>query len=75
MSIRLHIGRDGSLVSRPTIIGSDGVDDDNRIYLDAVERATIATFVGCAPLRGLPPELYDVPQGWSTFQLRYRLPG
>jgi uncharacterized membrane protein len=36
---------------------------------------SIATFVGCAPLRGLPQELYAVPRGWSNFTLNYSLPG
>jgi hypothetical protein len=40
-----------------------------------VDRAAIATFTGCAPLRGLPPELYDVPRGWKVFILTYHMPG
>jgi hypothetical protein len=51
------------------------VDDDNRRYVDRVEDLAIATFVGCAPLRGLPAGLYAVPGGWRLFTLRYKLPG
>lgn len=74
--VRLQLNRDGSLAARPTILPNHrGVDDDNRIYVDAVDRAAIATFMGCAPLRGLPPELYDVPRGWKVFILTYHMPG
>ena len=76
VTIRLQLNRDGSLAGRPTVSDDHGgVDDENRRYVDVVDRNAIATFTGCAPLRGLPPELYDVPRGWKTFILRYKLPG
>ena len=75
VAIRLSINRDGSLAGRPQIVGHDGVDDSNARYVDRVDDLAIATFVGCAPLRGLPPELYAVPRGWKLFTLRYKLPG
>ena len=75
VTVRLRINRDGTLASRPVIVGHDGVDDDNRRYQRQVDDRAIATFMGCQPLRGLPPELYDVPNGWSDFSLRYKLPG
>uniref|UniRef100_UPI0035CA002A cell envelope biogenesis protein TolA n=1 Tax=uncultured Sphingomonas sp. TaxID=158754 RepID=UPI0035CA002A len=76
VTIRLSLNRDGTLAGRPTVSDDHGgVDDENRRYVDAVDRNAIATFAGCAPLRGLPPELYDVPRGWKTFILRYKLPG
>jgi outer membrane biosynthesis protein TonB len=75
VTIRLKINRDGTLASRPVIVGHDGIDDDNRRYQRQVDDRAIATFMGCQPLRGLPPELYDVPNGWSDFSLRYKLPG
>lgn len=73
--LNLRLARDGSLMGQPRVAGHSGVDDDNRIYVTPVDRAAIAAFVGCAPLRGLPPELYDVPGGWSNVTLRYKLPG
>jgi outer membrane biosynthesis protein TonB len=75
VGIRLRINRDGSLAARPTIEDVAGVDDDNARYLQRVKDSAIATFMGCQPLRGLPPELYDVTNGWSNFLLRYKLPG
>ncbi|SMF66677.1 hypothetical protein [Allosphingosinicella indica] len=75
VAINLKLNRDGSLASRPRITGRDGVDDENRRYADRVDDLAIATFTGCSPLRGLPDELYDVPNGWSDFTLRYKLPG
>jgi outer membrane biosynthesis protein TonB len=75
VTIRLKLNRDGTLDGRPTVADAHGgVDDQNSRYVDAVDRNAIASFMGCAPLRGLPPELYDVPRGWKTFSLRYKLP-
>ena len=75
VTIRLQLNRDGSLNGRPTVSDQhSGVDAENSRYVDAVDRNAIAAFMGCAPLRGLPPELYDVPRGWKTFSLRYKLP-
>lgn len=75
VTINLRINRNGSLAAPPRVIGHDGVDDDNRRYVDRVDDLAIATFVGCSPLTGLPDELYDVPNGWRSFSLRYKLPG
>ena len=75
VSINLKLNRDGSLAAPPRVVNHDGIDTDNRRYLDRVDDLAIATFVGCSPLRGLPEELYDVQNGWSSFTLRYKLPG
>lgn len=76
VTLRLRINRDGSLAGRPTIAGAPrGVTDGNERYVDAVNRNAINAFVGCAPLRGLPQELYDVPGGWNDFRMTYKLPG
>jgi outer membrane biosynthesis protein TonB len=75
VTISLHLNRDGSLAANPEVVAHDGVDDENRRYQDRVDDNAIATFKGCSPLRGLPPELYDVPRGWNNFVLRYKLPG
>lgn len=75
VTIRLRINRDGTLAARPTIEGHDGIDGDNARYQRQVDDRAIATFMGCQPLRGLPADLYDVPNGWSNFLLRYKLPG
>ena len=75
VTMRLRINRDGTLAARPTIEGHDGVDADNARYQRQVDDRAIASFMGCQPLRGLPPELYDVPNGWNNFLYRYKLPG
>jgi hypothetical protein len=75
VTINLKLNRDGSLAARPRVVGHSGVDDENNRYVDRVDDLAIASFVGCAPLRGLPEELYDVQNGWSNFTLRYKLPG
>jgi len=75
VTIRLRLNRDGSLAANPQVTAHSGVDAENSRYQDRVDDNAIATFKGCSPLRGLPAELYDVPNGWSTFSLRYKLPG
>jgi outer membrane biosynthesis protein TonB len=71
--VNLRINRDGSLAGPPRIVGHTGVDDANQRYVTRVDDAVRAIFASCAPLRGLPAELYDVPNGWKSFTLRYRL--
>jgi hypothetical protein len=74
-AISLSLNPDGSLAGRPRAGAQTGVDDENRRYAARVADLAVATFVGCAPLRGLPAELYAVPRGWRNFTMRYRLPG
>ena len=56
------------------MVRQSGLDDENSRYAQRVADIAIAAFTGCAPLRGLPDELYDVPRGWSNFTMNYRLP-
>lgn len=73
--VNLRINRDGSLAGSPRIVDHVGVTDENRRYVTRVDDAVRAIFAQCAPLRGLPPDLYDVQGGWKNFTLRYRLTG
>lgn len=73
--VNLRINRDGSLAAPPRIISRTGVTEENERYVTRVDDAVRAIFAQCAPLRGLPPELYDVQGGWKNFNLRYRLTG
>ena len=72
--MNLRLNRDGSLAAPPRVVRQSGLDDDNRRYAQRVADIAVAAFTGCAPLRGLPAELYDVPRGWSNFTMNYRLP-
>jgi hypothetical protein len=72
--INLKLNRDGSLKTRPAVEGVSGLDDENRRYAQRVKEMAVAAFTSCSPLRGLPPELYAVPNGWSDFDLNYNLP-
>ncbi len=74
-SLRLRLNRDGSLQGRPVVAGQRGMDDENSRYAQRVADLAVNAFVSCAPLRGLPAELYAVPRGWSNFTMNYRLPG
>lgn len=71
--VTLRLNRDGSLMSPPAIVDHKNVDDSNRRYITRVDDAVRAIFAGCSPLRGLPADLYDVPNGWRVFTLRYKL--
>jgi hypothetical protein len=73
--IVLRLNRDGSLAGRPRVGQQRGLDDENSRYAQRVADLAVNAFVSCAPLRGLPQDLYDVPRGWSNFTLNYRLPG
>jgi outer membrane biosynthesis protein TonB len=73
--IILSLNRDGSLKTRPRVGQQRGLDDENGRYARRVADLAINAFVSCAPLRGLPQELYDVPRGWANFTMNYRLPG
>jgi hypothetical protein len=63
------------LQGRPVVAGQRGLDDENSRYAQRVADLAVNAFVSCAPLRGLPDELYAVPRGWSNFTMNYRLPG
>jgi outer membrane biosynthesis protein TonB len=74
--LRLQLSRSGRLSRPPQVVGTSGVDDENSRYEERVKDLAVATFVGCAPLTGLPPDLYETSsgKGWSDFILNYRLP-
>ena len=74
--MRLQLTRSGRLRVPPQVIGTSGVDDENARYEERVKDLAVATFVGCAPLVGLPPELYETEsgKGWSDFIMNYNLP-
>jgi len=74
--LRLQLLRNGRLKAPPQVVGTSGVDDENARYEERVKDLAVATFVGCAPLTGLPPELYETEsgKGWSDFIMIYNLP-
>ena len=74
--MRLQLTRSGRLRVPPQVIGTSGVDDENARYEERVKDLAVATFVGCAPLVGLPAELYETEsgRGWSDFIMNYNLP-
>lgn len=79
IKVRLHLvlDRSGRLSRPPQVLEpTTGLDDDNRRYEDRVKDAAIAIIGGCAPLVGLPPDLYKTAngQGWGDFVMTYQLP-
>lgn len=75
--VNLRLNRDGSQAAPPRVVRVEGVDGENGRYEDQVRDRALAAFQDrrCQPLRGLPVDLYDVPNGWSSFTLRFTLPG
>ena len=74
VTISLRLDRDGSLAAPPRTIGETGLDSGNRRYLQRVKELAISAFTSCSPLRGLPPDLYAVRNGWNDFDMIYNLP-
>lgn len=75
VTLNLKLARDGRLMSRPRVVRTEGITEENARYEDRVKDLAIATYVGCAPLRGLPADLYQTPAGgWSNINMTYRLP-
>jgi hypothetical protein len=72
--INLKLNRNGSLRAPPSVEGVSGLDEENRRYAQRVKEMAVAAFTSCSPLRGLPPELYAVSNGWSDFDMNYNLP-
>lgn len=75
VTLNLRLSRGGRLSRPPEVVRTTGVDDENARYEDRVKDLAVAAYVGCAPLAGLPPELYQTAQGgWSNINMTYRLP-
>lgn len=76
VTLNLRLNRDGSLRQRPAVVRTSGVTDENGRYEKRVTDLAVATYTGCAPLRGLPEELYQTAGGgWSNINMNYKLPG
>ena len=77
IKVKLHLvlNRSGHLTNPPQVVGTSGVDDDNSRYEERVKDLAVATYKGCAPLTGLPQELYQTANGgWSNINMTYSLP-
>ena len=73
--LHLVLNRSGRLTSPPQVIGTSGVDDDNSRYEERVKDLAVSIISGCAPLTGLPQNLYQTANGgWSNFNMTYSLP-
>ncbi len=77
IKVKLHLvlNRSGRLTSPPQVVGSSGVDDDNSRYEERVKDLAVSIISSCAPLTGLPQDLYQTANGgWSNFNMTYSLP-
>jgi outer membrane biosynthesis protein TonB len=76
VTLNLRLNPDGSLAGSPSVVRTSGVNDENSRYEKRVADLAIAAYRGCAPLRGLPSELYRTAKGgWSNINMNYKLPG
>ncbi|HVF37721.1 MAG TPA: cell envelope biogenesis protein TolA, partial [Sphingomicrobium sp.] len=75
VTLNLRLSKSGRLIGPPRVVRTSGVDSDNERYEERVKDLAVAAYTGCAPLTGLPPELYQTPEGgWSNINMTYRLP-
>ena len=76
VTLNLRLNRNGSLAAPPRVVRATGLTDENRRYEQQVKDRAIASYTGCAPLRGLPDELYQTAGGgWGNINMNYKLPG
>lgn len=75
VTLNVRLNRSGRLNGPPRVVRTTGVDEENSRYEERVKDLAVAAYTGCAPLAGLPPELYQTPKGgWSNINMTYRLP-
>lgn len=75
VTLNIRLSKSGRLLGPPRVVRTTGVDDENARFEERVKDLAVAAYTGCAPLTGLPPELYQTPQGgWSNINMTYRLP-
>ena len=75
VTLNIRLNRSGRLNAPPRVVRTSGVDDENSRYEERVKDLAVAAYTGCAPLNGLPAELYQTAQGgWSNINMTYRLP-
>ena len=75
VTLNLRLTRTGRLAAPPDVVRTSGVDDENARFEERVKDLAVAAYRGCSPLVGLPPDLYQTPQGgWSNINMTYRLP-
>jgi len=70
--LRIRMNPDGSLATRPMLMGQTGVNDENGRYAQRVGELASAAIIQCAAYK-LPAELYE--NGWKDIIINYRLPG
>ena len=75
VTLNVRLNRSGRLNGPPRVVRTTGVDEENSRYEERVKDLAVAAYTGCAPLTGLPPDLYKTAKGgWSNINMTYRLP-
>ena len=66
--LRLQFRADGSIAAA-TVSDQEGVSADNRGYARQMAELSRRAVLRCAPLKGLPPDLYE--GGWADFDMGF----
>ena len=70
-----QLSRNGRLARPAEVVGTSGVDDENRPLCAACQGARRRSVRRLRAARGLPAELYDAwKRGWTDFDMNYSLP-
>ncbi|WP_129792188.1 hypothetical protein [Sphingosinicella sp. CPCC 101087] len=70
VDVSVTLSRNGSLVgAQVRRVHND--DPGLRAYEERMRDLALAVVRQCTPIRGLPPELYDVPRGWRQFTYQF----
>jgi len=70
VDVRVTLNPNGSLASAEVARVRNG-NPALGLYERRMQDLALAIVRSCTPIRGLPPELYDVPRGWRQFTYQF----
>lgn len=70
VDVRVTLNPNGSLASAEVARVLNG-NPALSLYERRMQDLALAIVRSCTPIRGLPPELYDVPRGWRQFTYQF----
>lgn len=66
--LKVTLDRDGGLLAAD-VVRVVNPDPDLKLYEQRMRDLAVSMVRQCTPIRGLPPELYDVRRGWRQFNI------
>jgi outer membrane biosynthesis protein TonB len=70
VDVRVTLDRNGGLAGAE-VVRVRNAEPNLRIYEQRMRDLALAIVRQCTPIRGLPPEYYDVPRGWRQFTYQF----